>query len=345
MSFFMKLANMISQLSHSNFKLAQSLVESDILVNKLNKNKVDLDLAQAVGNLGNWRLNVRKNELTWSDEAHRIFSIPKGTLLTYENFLSTVHADDRKFVDKKWKAGLAGEPYDIEHRIIVDNEVKWVREKAYIEFDNDGMLLGGFGITQDITERKRAEDALRLSNLYNRSLIEASLDPLVTIGYDGKITDVNSATEQITGYSRNELIGTDFSVYFTEPEKANAGYQQVFKDGEVRDYPLEIKHKEGNITPVLYNASVYRDENGKVIGVFAAARDITESKQMEEQTRQRAEEIETVMEVAPVAIFIAHDPKCQNITGNLMANELFEAKLGENVSANTSICGVYSIRV
>ena len=188
----------------------------------------------------------------------------------------------------------------------------------------------------EITERKRAEEALRLSNLYNRSLIEASLDPLVTIGHDGKITDVNSATEQITGYPRNELIGTDFSDYFTEPEKASAGYQQVFKDGEVRDYPLEIKHKEGNITPVLYNASVYRDENGKVIGVFAAARDITESKQMEEQTRQRAEEIETVMEVAPVAIFIGHDPKCQNITGNLMANELFEAKLGENVSANTS---------
>ena len=303
MSFFMKLANMISQLSHSNFKLAQSLVESDILVNKLNKNKVDLDLAQAVGNLGNWRLNVRKNELTWSDEAHRIFSIPKGTPLTYENFLSTVHADDRKFVDKKWKAGLAGEPYDIEHRIIVDNEVKWVREKAYIEFDNDGMLLGGFGITQDITERKRAEDALRLSNLYNRSLIEASLDPLVTIGYDGKITDVNSATEQITGYSRNELIGTDFSDYFTEPEKANAGYQQVFKHGEVRDYPLEIKHKEGNITPVLYNASVYRDENGKVIGVFAAARDITERKQAEEEIQGTKNMLQLVMNNIPQGIF------------------------------------------
>jgi len=61
-------------------------------------------------------------------------------------------------------------------------------------------------------------------------LIEASLDPLVTIGYDGKITDINISTELVTGYSRNELVGTDFTNYFTEPEKANKGYQEVFKD-------------------------------------------------------------------------------------------------------------------
>ncbi len=131
-----------------------------------------------------------------------------------------------------------------------------------------------------------------MSNIYNRSLIEASLDPLVTIGPDGKITDVNGATEQVTGYSRNELIGTDFSDYFTEPEKARTGYQQVFTDGEVRDYPLEIQHKDGHITPVLYNASVYRDENGEVIGVFAAARDITERKKVEKALKKAHENLE-----------------------------------------------------
>ncbi|OEU42194.1 hypothetical protein BGV40_10855 [Methanosarcina sp. Ant1] len=149
---------------------------------------------------------------------------------------------------------------------------------------SDKKYVGGIGI--DITERKQAEEALRLSNIYNRSLIEASLDPLVTIRPDGKITDVNSATEQVTGYSRNELIGTDFSDYFTEPEKACAGYQTVFTDGKVWDYPLEIQHKDGHITPVLYNASVYRDENGEVIGVFAAARDITERKKAEEALKK-----------------------------------------------------------
>ncbi|MGZ7112242.1 MAG: PAS domain S-box protein, partial [Halobacteriota archaeon] len=81
--------------------------------------------------------------------------------------------------------------------------------------------------TRDITYRKQAEEQLRAASLYARSLIEASLDPLVTINAAGKITDVNKATEDVTGLSRHDLIGSDFSSYFTEPEKANAVYRQV----------------------------------------------------------------------------------------------------------------------
>src|SRR5688572_23247278 len=109
---------------------------------------------------------------------------------------------------------------------------------------------------------------------YARSLIEASLDPLVTISIEGKITDVNEATVNITGITREKLTGTDFSDYFTEPEKARAGYLEVFKEGYVKNYPLTLKSNEGKLTDVLYNASVYRDTDGKVIGVFAAARDV-----------------------------------------------------------------------
>ena len=123
---------------------------------------------------------------------------------------------------------------------------------------------------------------MKKSNVYNRSLIEASLDPLVTIGREGKITDVNNATGMVTGFSRDEIIGSDFSNYFTEPVKAKESYRQVFKEGFVRDYTLEIQHKDGHVTPVLYNASVYRDESGNVVGVFAAARDITELKKAED---------------------------------------------------------------
>jgi PAS domain S-box-containing protein len=128
---------------------------------------------------------------------------------------------------------------------------------------------------RDITEKKRVLTELKIANLYNRSLIEASLDPLVTIDPDGKISDVNAATVRVTGHSREELIGTDFSKYFTEPEKARAGYEKVFRDGLVTDYELGIRHKDGHVTPVMYNATVYRDESGNVIGVFAAARNVT----------------------------------------------------------------------
>ena len=127
----------------------------------LRESQTDLNRAQAVANTGSWRLDVLRNELTWSDEAYRIFGVPTGTALTYESFLSYIHPDDREYVDTKWQASLGGEKYDIEHRIIVGDTIKWVREKAELEFDPQGVLLGGFGTVTDITERKKMEDALR----------------------------------------------------------------------------------------------------------------------------------------------------------------------------------------
>lgn len=133
------------------------------------------------------------------------------------------------------------------------------------------------------------------TNMYLRSLIEASLDPLVTIGHDGKITDVNSATEALTGYFRQHLIGADFSEYFTPPEKARDLYQRVFKEGLVKDYELGLKHKNGYITPVSCNASVYRNKDGKVMGVFAAARDITGLKNAENDIKASLKEKEVLL--------------------------------------------------
>jgi len=151
-------------------------------------------------------------------------------------------------------------------------------------------------LKSSILPRKQAQETLRQANAYNRSLLEASLDPLVTIGPDGKITDVNAATEAVTGCDRATLIGTDFSDYFTDPEKARAGYQEVFREGFVRDYPLELRHRDGGITFVLYNASVYRDENGNVVGIFAAARDITKRKQAEDALRQAEQRFSSMLE-------------------------------------------------
>jgi PAS domain S-box-containing protein len=146
-------------------------------------------------------------------------------------------------------------------------------------------------IHQDITDRRKIEKALIQSDNYNRSLIEVSLDPLVTIDKNGKILDVNLATQKATGFSRDELIGTDFSGYFTDPEKARRGYKKVFSSGFVRDFSLEIKNRNGQIIQVLYNATVYRDENDKIAGVFAAARDITQRKLIEDQLRKSSLEL------------------------------------------------------
>ncbi len=156
------------------------------------------------------------------------------------------------------------------------------------------------GIARDITERKKVEEELRSASLYSRSLIETSLDPLVTISKEGKITDVNRATERVTGCSREELVGSDFSDYFVEPEKARTGYQKIFDEGAVKDYPLAIRHKSGRVTDVLYNASIYRNRQGEVQGVFAAARDITERKKAEETTKKQA----ALIDLSPDAIIV-----------------------------------------
>lgn len=110
---------------------------------------------------------------------------------------------------------------------------------------------------------------------YTRNLIEASLDPLVIINADGRISDLNEASTKVTGESREDMIGTCFSQYFTEPEKALSSLKQAIENDFVKDHSLTIKHKNGLFTDVLYNASVYKDEEGKVLSIFAAVRDVT----------------------------------------------------------------------
>ncbi len=142
-----------------------------------------------------------------------------------------------------------------------------------------------------LEETREKSAALRTNALYARSLIEASLDPLVTIGIDGRIMDVNNATENVTGVARESLIGSDFSDYFTDPEKAKTGYKQVFTQGYVKDYPLAIRHGSGKITEVLYNASVFRDAEGEVAGIFAAARDVTEKNKADARLKEQQDEL------------------------------------------------------
>ncbi len=102
----------------------------------------------------------------------------------------------------------------------------------------------------------------------------------------------------MTGLEREQLIGTDFSDYFTEPGKAREGYQRVFAEGFVTDYPLTIRHKGSRLTDVLYNASVYKNDRGEVLGVFAAARDVSAQKKAEaEVAEQRSKELERLAEL------------------------------------------------
>jgi PAS domain S-box-containing protein len=134
--------------------------------------------------------------------------------------------------------------------------------------DEDEVIVGVSVICRDMTEKEHAAR-------YARSLIEAALDPMVTISPEGRIDDVNEATVKVIGLPREALIGTDYAQYVTEPEKALRFFAQVFEQGALIDFPLTVRHQDGTLTDVRCNASVYRDIGGNVLGVFAAGRDVT----------------------------------------------------------------------
>lgn len=190
------------------------------------------------------------------------------------SYLELIHPDDRLASQQAARAvheGCTSAEGFVNRYLCQDGSVRWLSWNSV--FSSQENLF--YAVARDITESRQAEEALRAASNYARSLLEASLDPLVTISPQGKITDVNRATETATGLGRAALIGSDFSDYFTDPDKARSGYQQAFQQGQVSDYPLVLRHVEGRETEVLYNASVYRDELNRICGVFAAARDVT----------------------------------------------------------------------
>lgn len=125
--------------------------------------EANLKRAHEVAIIGSWGINIANNEINWSDGVYQIFGLSPGTPITFEKFLELVHPDDQDYVNSKWEAALQMEPFDIEHRIIVDGNAKWVREKAEVEFSNDNKPIRGIGVVQDITRRKLSEiDTFRL---------------------------------------------------------------------------------------------------------------------------------------------------------------------------------------
>lgn len=160
----------------------QDVTEQIQFEKELKRKDMDLSSAQALAHIGSWRLDIQSNLLEWSDETYRIFGLEVGSVIHYSTFLDAIHPDDREKVDLAWQKALDGMPYSIEHRIIVDTEVRWVREQALLETDTKGKLTAGVGTVQDITERKIYEDRLEqlanydpLTGLSNRGLMMSYL--------------------------------------------------------------------------------------------------------------------------------------------------------------------------
>jgi PAS domain S-box-containing protein len=316
----------------------------------LRESREDLNRAQAVAHTGSWRLDVQKNELTWSDENHRIFGIPKGTPMTYETFLATVPPEDREYVDRKWNAALQGEPYDIEHRIVVDGAVKWVRERAKLEFDPQGQLLGGFGTTQDITPLKRAEEELKESESRYRSLFQDNHAVMLLIDPEsGEIVDANPAACSFYEYTWQELTGkkiTDLNL--APPEKVQQNMGKV-KAGEESHFFFQHRLAHGEVRDVEVYSSPLK-VRGRML-LYSIIHDNTARKEAEETLRTSKDFLEIAnrhTQMAPLlqefSIAVQEHTGCQAVAIRILdanGNIPYQANTGfskEFLDSESDLC-------
>ncbi|MBS3936402.1 MAG: EAL domain-containing protein [Sulfuritalea sp.] len=252
----------------------------------LRQSEAKLRQAQAIARIGSWHLDVQRDQLSWSDETCRIFGVPPGTSLRYADFLARIPADERETVDAAWQAALAGAPYDITHRIRVDGQIRWVRERAELQFDADGALAAGVGTVQDVTENKRVRDT---SLLFARVFKNSGEAALITDRHN-RIVAINDAFTRVTGYTLDEVRGQNPSLLGsgrTPPETyrqmwaalAAAGYWQ----GELWD-----RRKSGEVFPKWAAISAIRDRSGKVSHYVGTFNDISDRKAVEERIRYLA---------------------------------------------------------
>lgn len=317
-------------------RLAHAQTEAALRISQ-----ADLNRAQAVGHIGSWRLDIRLNRLTWSTENHRIFGVPEGIPLTYQSFLSTVHPDDRDEVDRKWQEALNGGRFDIEHRVLLDSQVKWVRERAELEFDQAGVLLGGFGTSQDVTERKLAEEAVQRSETRYRLLVEQTMDGILVHDDQGGVLDINSAGARMFGYTREAFLDLNVSDLVMPEEASRLAHEmEQLGVGGVMRSELRARRKDGSSFFVEIVVLKLAGGRSQVV-----VRDITERKQSESR---RLAELEKQRDALVREVHHRIKNHLQGVIA-LMRNRSeakpeLAAMLGEAISQIDTIAQVYGLQ-
>src|ERR1041385_4765312 len=233
--------------------------------------------------------DLEGNILLWNEGARRIYGYEPEEVVGKRNSCILHPPEDaasgipQKVLDSallegKWEGTIG--------RLRKDGQRFTARVVITPRRDAAGRPVGFLLISKDITDEIRLTEELQSTQYYTRSLIESNIDALMTTDPLGIITDVNQQMEALTECSRELLIGTPFKRYFTSPDRAQEGIRLVLREGKVTNFELTARGRSGRETVVSYNASTFKDAHGKLEGVFAAARDITEHKKLERQLRE-----------------------------------------------------------
>ena len=271
--------------------IVRDVTEQSRTAEKLRRSETRLAMAQRVAGLGTWEYDVSGDEAWWSDELYHIYGFaPQEVPPTLGRLLEVVHPEDEEAVEG-YASSLPseGERDGIEHRIVrPDGEVRFLQNLRAVEHDASGRPTRVIGTVQDVTERKRAEEEARKLARHNRQLFDVNLDALVSAKPDGTILDANPAMAELTGLSRKQLLGGNLLDHLPDAENARRCLDLVRDQGYVRDFPMQIRRADGRLTPVLFNAAVYRGDAGENEGFLASARDVTERTALEKRLEHQA---------------------------------------------------------
>lgn len=252
----------------------------------LRHNKEILKRAQAVAQTGSWVIELSSNAIEWSNETYRIFGIPLGQRITLENFLSYIHPDDRPTVAAAWQAALEGAAYDIEHRILVGDEIRYVRERAQMEMDAHNRPVRGIGTVQDITEAHQTREQMQML----AQAVEQSYNAILITDLNANIQYANGAFLTSSGYTLAEVIGKNPRI-FKSNKTPSAIYVNMWSNlaaGKAWHGELVNRRKDGNDYHEATMISPVRQANGRITNYLAIKEDITRLKAAEESAQQLA---------------------------------------------------------
>ncbi|MBN1118992.1 MAG: PAS domain S-box protein [Bacteroidales bacterium] len=251
-----------------------------------------LKKAQEIGSIGTWFIDIKANKITWTDEIHKIFNVPINTDIKYETFLNCVHPEDREMVNNAWKDAVLGKPYDIIHRILVNNKVKWVHQKANIEFDEHGVAYRAIGVTQDISVSKFAALRLEESEAKYHAAFKTSPDAININKLNGEYVEINDGFTELTGFTREDVVGKsskDLNIWAI-PQDRDYLIKQLSEKGYVENLESEFRCKDSSIKTALMSARLISLNGEKHI--LSITRDITQRKKSEQELLEQKLKIE-----------------------------------------------------
>ncbi len=270
-------------------------IGSCIDITRMKRVADDLNRAQSVGHIGSWRFDVLRRQFKGSRETQRIFGVGDGAPLSYEAFLAKIHPDDRVEVDRIWHGGAQGEPYDVEHRLLIDGEVRWVRERAVLEFDAEGQLRSAFGVTQDITQIKEARQALIASQERFRAFMTNSPVASWIVDGEGRFQYVSPICYKMFKVPATDLVGKLISEVYPPllAERYMSSNQEVIGAWEAMESPQSGLRGDGSEGEFLVVKFPIRDAGQRPL-LCGMALDITERRQAMDQLRDANERLEQI---------------------------------------------------